>query len=32
MAATASTDIHTTITDEQGHPHTVTPRGRYLAV
>ncbi|MDQ1592237.1 MAG: system potassium uptake protein [Pyrinomonadaceae bacterium] len=32
MAATASTDIHNTITDEQGHPHTATPRGRYLAV
>jgi KUP system potassium uptake protein len=28
----ASTDIHTTITDEYGHPHTTTPRGRYLAI
>ena len=25
-------DIHATITDAQGHPHTVTPRGRYLAL
>ena len=32
MAATASTDIHTTITDEHGHPHTTKPRGRYLAL
>jgi KUP system potassium uptake protein len=23
-------DIHTTITDQHGHPHTATPRGRYL--
>ncbi|MBA3439577.1 MAG: potassium transporter Kup [Pyrinomonadaceae bacterium] len=23
-------DIHTTLTDAQGHPHTVEPRGRYL--
>jgi K+ transporter len=26
----ANTDIHTTITDQHGHPHTATPRGRYL--
>src|SRR5688500_17694575 len=32
MAATASTDLHTTLTDAYGHPHTATPRGRYLAV
>jgi KUP system potassium uptake protein len=32
MAEAASTDIHTTITDEQGHPHTATPSGRYLAI
>ncbi|MGB7925191.1 MAG: KUP/HAK/KT family potassium transporter, partial [Pyrinomonadaceae bacterium] len=32
MAGTASTDIHTTLTDEYGHPHTATPRGRYLAI
>ena len=32
MAETVSADIHTTITDEQGHPHTVTPTGRYLAI
>jgi KUP system potassium uptake protein len=25
-------DIHTTLTDAQGHPHTATPRGRYLAI
>ncbi len=31
MAAT-SPDIHTTITDAQGHPHTGEPRGRYLFV
>ncbi|HEX8138158.1 MAG TPA: potassium transporter Kup [Pyrinomonadaceae bacterium] len=30
MAAT--TDIHTTITDEHGHPHTTTPTGSYLAI
>jgi KUP system potassium uptake protein len=29
---TASTDIHTTITDEYGHPHTTKPSGRYLAI
>jgi KUP system potassium uptake protein len=32
MAGTASVDIHTTLTDEHGHPHTATPRGSYLAV
>src|SRR5687768_10721592 len=32
MAGTVSTDIHTTITDEHGHPHTATPQGRYLAI
>ncbi|HEX8175648.1 MAG TPA: potassium transporter Kup [Pyrinomonadaceae bacterium] len=32
MAVRASTDIHTTITDEHGHPHTASPRGRYLAI
>ncbi|HEX8472750.1 MAG TPA: potassium transporter Kup [Pyrinomonadaceae bacterium] len=32
MAGTVSTDIHTTLTDAQGHPHTATPRGRYLFV
>jgi KUP system potassium uptake protein len=32
MAGIVSTDIHSTITDEQGHPHTATPRGRYLAI
>jgi KUP system potassium uptake protein len=32
MAGTASTDIHTTMTDEHGHPHTATPSGRYLAI
>jgi len=32
MAGTLSADIHTTITDEQGHPHTTTPSGRYLAI
>ncbi len=32
MAGTASADIHRTLTDAQGHPHTATPRGRYLAV
>ncbi len=32
MAATASADIHTTLTDEHGHPHTAKPRGRYLAI
>jgi K+ transporter len=32
MAGTTSTDIHTTLADEHGHPHTATPRGRYLAL
>jgi KUP system potassium uptake protein len=32
MAGTIAADIHTTITDEQGHPHTATPSGRYLAI
>lgn len=32
MAETASTDIHTTLTDEHGQPHTAKPRGRYLAL
>jgi KUP system potassium uptake protein len=32
MAGTASSDIHATLTDAQGHPHTATPRGRYLAI
>ena len=32
MAGTAAADIHTTLTDAQGHPHTATPRGRYLAL
>ena len=32
MAETLSTDIHTTLTDAQGHPHTAKPRGRYLAI
>jgi KUP system potassium uptake protein len=32
MAGTASTDIHTTLMDEHGHPHTATPRGSYLAI
>ncbi len=32
MAGTTSADIHTTVTDEHGHPHTATPRGRYLAL
>ena len=32
MAETASTDIHATLTDEHGHPHTAKPRGRYLAI
>jgi KUP system potassium uptake protein len=32
MAITASTDIHTTLTDAYGHPHTATPHGRYLAI
>ncbi len=32
MAGTTSTDIHTTLMDEHGHPHTATPSGRYLAI
>jgi K+ transporter len=32
MAGTATTDIHTTLTDEHGHPHTAKPRGFYLAI
>jgi KUP system potassium uptake protein len=32
MAGTVSVDIHTTLTDVQGHPHTATPGGRYLAL
>jgi KUP system potassium uptake protein len=32
MTVTASPDIHTTLTDAYGHPHTVTPRGGYLAI
>ena len=32
MAGTASADIHATLTDAYGHPHTSTPRGRYLAI
>ncbi|HYO90663.1 MAG TPA: KUP/HAK/KT family potassium transporter, partial [Pyrinomonadaceae bacterium] len=32
MAGTTLADIHTSITDEHGHPHTATPRGRYLAL
>src|SRR5918994_7478842 len=32
MAGTASTDIHTTLTDAYGHPHTAKPRGKYLAI
>jgi len=32
MAGTATTDIHTTLTDERGHPHTAKPRGLYLAI
>ena len=32
MAGTASADIHTTLTDAHGHPHTATPSGRYLAL
>ena len=32
MAEAASADIHTTLTDAYGHPHTATPRGRYLAI
>ncbi|MGI9106390.1 MAG: potassium transporter Kup [Pyrinomonadaceae bacterium] len=32
MAGTVSADIHTTLTDAQGHPHTAQPQGRYLAI
>ncbi|HEX8687204.1 MAG TPA: potassium transporter Kup [Pyrinomonadaceae bacterium] len=32
MASTASADIHATLTDTHGHPHTAAPRGRYLAL
>jgi KUP system potassium uptake protein len=32
MAGTASADIHATLTDAHGHPHTARPRGRYLAL
>ena len=32
MAGTTTVDIHTTLTDEHGHPHTAKPRGRYLAI
>ncbi|MGH9901744.1 MAG: potassium transporter Kup, partial [Pyrinomonadaceae bacterium] len=32
MAGTASADIHATLTDAHGHPHTAKPRGRYLAL
>jgi hypothetical protein len=32
MAEAASADIHSTITDAQGHPHTANPTGCYLAV
>src|ERR671911_2404575 len=32
MAEAASTDIHTTLTDAYGHPHTAKPRGKYLAI
>ncbi len=32
MAGTVSADIHTTLTDAYGHPHTAEPRGRYLAI
>ncbi|HEV2860632.1 MAG TPA: potassium transporter Kup [Pyrinomonadaceae bacterium] len=32
MAATASAEIHATLTDAHGHPHTATPSGRYLAL
>jgi KUP system potassium uptake protein len=32
MASIASGDIHTTLTDAQGHPHTAKPTGRYLAI
>ncbi|MCA1614329.1 MAG: KUP/HAK/KT family potassium transporter, partial [Acidobacteria bacterium] len=32
MAEAVSADIHTTLTDAQGHPHTAKPTGRYLAI
>ncbi len=32
MAGVPSTDIHTTLTDAHGQPHTANPRGRYLAI
>ncbi|HYO63703.1 MAG TPA: potassium transporter Kup [Pyrinomonadaceae bacterium] len=32
MSGTASADIHTTLTDAQGRPHTAKPSGRYLAI
>src|SRR5918997_151660 len=32
MAQAAAADIHTTLTDAQGHPHTARPAGRYLAI
>lgn len=32
MAETVAADIHTTLTDEHGHPHTAKPSGRYLAI
>ncbi len=32
MAGTVSSDIHATLTDAYGHPHTTTPQGRYLAI
>ncbi|HEV2761385.1 MAG TPA: potassium transporter Kup [Pyrinomonadaceae bacterium] len=32
MAGTIASDIHVTLTDAQGHPHTTRPQGRYLAL
>ena len=32
MAGTASADIHATLTDAHGHPHSAKPTGRYLAL
>ncbi|HEX8352431.1 MAG TPA: potassium transporter Kup [Pyrinomonadaceae bacterium] len=32
MSGVASADIHTTLTDAQGHTHAAKPRGRYLAL
>ncbi|MDQ3804132.1 MAG: potassium transporter Kup [Acidobacteriota bacterium] len=32
MSGIASADIHTTLTDAYGRPHTAKPRGRYLAI